>query len=359
MAFLILGISLVVLFIIINLVVIVIRSPEIWIKEKSRKYTKTLNKWIHIINPFNERVIRFDWSSKNIVISKLELITNDQIKITLDAKINLDIIIPSRYYYSSLKSDHLQIISDLFVDIIKHLVSIENILNVNLLIEEFKTVIIEKLKEKILKAWFQISNIELNFNTPEDIKNTINFNKNVITEFFDKIDKSASEFNEFTLHLSLWDYLSKIHSDVELIKDNEIEELFAKILSKDFDKWWIVLNNLSLTKNIDFKIQNILDKYKKDLISKMDMRWMELTEHVDDSLINKIKKHCFELYIDLEPLLKSLYSSIRLWNTEANDLFKHILNKEIKKYWISINNIEVMKKDMNLKIDDIIANLNK
>jgi hypothetical protein len=162
------------------------------------------------------------------------------------------------------------------------------------------------------------------------------------------------------LHLSLWEYLSQIYDNTKLIKDDDMEKLFSDILSKDFDKWWITLNSLNLTKKIDFNIWRIMEEYKKDLSSSMDMQWMELTEQIDENLTIKIREHCFEIYIDFEPMLKGLYSSIRLWDTETNDLLKNALNKEIKKYWITINNIEIMKKDMNLKLDDILnSNLEK
>jgi hypothetical protein len=45
--------------------------------------------------------------------------------------------------------------------------------------------------------------VKLNFKIPEDIKKTIDSNKNIIDDFFAKINKDKPEFNDFTLHLSL------------------------------------------------------------------------------------------------------------------------------------------------------------
>jgi hypothetical protein len=345
---------LIVLIILIYTFFVKINKDEVWLKERFSVYRKTLNKWRYIINPLCEKVIKVNISTKYIELFDLDFITEDKISIKVNTVMTLNINSPSKFYYQNIKTNQLNIISNLLKNLIAYFVSREKLLNIDSSLNHFKKWITEKLKDTILKSWLWIIDIKLDVQIPENIKKTIDSNKDIVDDFFMKVNKDVPNITPFTLKLSLWNYLFRIYDNIKITKDDEINDFFFDIISEKFDKWQISINKLSLTKIIGFNIDKIVGEYKEDLYSHLDMQWIVFTEQIDKNLMIKIKNHCFDVYINMDEVVKWLYSIIRLWDPQINENLKIILNKEIKKYWISVNNIEIIKKDINLKLDDIV-----
>ena len=214
----------------------------------------------------------------------------------------------SQYEYRKSKSDVLDITSQgetIKIHQIKNLesVKINDIINK---IEKENDEKISKLKEE-----------------NENLKNTINSYKKIVIEDENKIKEFNLELN------SLEDHLSQIQSDLDLFKLKNSKD---KHLSKELE------NNITKLK-AEIKEQNSL---KQDLKSKIQ----DLLRVIDNNK-SKIKKSDNDANNN-----KKIISKIEK-KQEHISHFKNFIEKNEYKYFYQFDQIELDKKDLKDKDDDL------